>query len=158
MEMQTTGRIESINVSPGGVPKTPVLQARIGTLGLEGDHQRNTSRHGGTERAVVLYSLDVIAALRKEGHPIGVGTTGENLTISGLEWAALTPGARLTIGEVALEIRSYASPCETIRHSFTGEDFMRISQKTHPGWSRLCARVMAGGLVQPGDAVVWEAL
>jgi hypothetical protein len=37
--------------------------------------------------------------------------------------------------------------------SFLAEDFMRISQKVHPGWSRVCARVIAGGLAQLGDPV-----
>ena len=31
--------------------------------------------------------------------------------------------------------------------------FTRISHKLHPGWSRLCARVVSGGLVYPQDAV-----
>ena len=37
---------------------------------------------------------------------------------------------------------------------FVNEEFTRISQKRHPGWSRVCARVIEGGVVRMGDPVV----
>jgi MOSC domain-containing protein YiiM len=101
----------------------------------------------------VVYSLDVIRALQREGHPISAGAVGENLTVSGLEWPAVIPGTRLVVGDVALQITKYATPCRNIRESFVGHDFMRIFQDRHPGWSRVCARVVKGGIVRPGDMV-----
>jgi MOSC domain-containing protein YiiM len=147
------GRVESINTSRGGVPKTSVFEALISKYGLDGDHQRDPRYHGGPDRAVVLYALELIEALRREGHPIGVGTTGENLTVSGLDWASVTPGRELTIGDVRLAITKYAAPCEKISGSFRDGDFTRIAQKGRPGWSRVCARVITGGVVRPGDVV-----
>jgi MOSC domain-containing protein YiiM len=148
------GRVESVNTSRGGVPKLPVLQARVGALGLEGDYQRDTRYHGGPERAVVLFSLDVICALQAEGHPIDIGTTGENLTVSGIDWTRVAPGTELTVGDdLRMQITKYASPCRNIRRSFKGSNFMRISQEAHPGWSRLCARVTMEGMVRVGDPV-----
>jgi MOSC domain-containing protein YiiM len=148
-----SGRIESINTSRGGVPKQPVFKAFVTTMGVDGDRQRDRRFHGGPDRAVVVYSLDVIAALQVEGHPIAVGTTGENLTVSGITWTAVAPGVELTIGEVRLHITKYASPCHKIRESFTDADESRIAQKTHPGWSRVCARVLSEGLIRVGDPV-----
>jgi MOSC domain-containing protein YiiM len=101
----------------------------------------------------VLFSLDLIRALQREGHTIGAGTTGENLTVSGIDWASLTPGRALAIGDVRLAITKYTSPCEKIAFSFLQNDYTRISQKLHPGWSRLSARVVRGGLVTVGEAV-----
>jgi MOSC domain-containing protein YiiM len=147
------GRIESINVSRGGVPKTPVFEALVTVCGLDGDRQRDPRFHGGPERAVVLFSLDVIRALQREGHPINVGTAGENLTVSVIDWAAIAPGVEVEIGDARLVITKYASPCEKIRGSFLEDDFTRISQKLHPGWSRLCARVVTEGIVRIGDHV-----
>lgn len=147
------GRVESINTSRGGVPKTSVFEALISTYGLDGDHQRDPRYHGGPDRAVVLYSLELIEALKREGHPVAVGTTGENLTVSGLDWPAMAPGIEIEVGEVRLQITRYASPCEKIRGSFRDGDFTRIAEKRHPGWSRVCARVIRGGVVRPGDAV-----
>jgi MOSC domain-containing protein YiiM len=149
-----SGRVESINTSRGGVPKTPVFEAFVTENGLDGDHQRDRVHHGGVNRAVVLFSLEVIRALQAEGHPIGVGTTGENLTVSGLSWTAMAPGTRLRVGAVLLHITRYAAPCANIRHSFLHDDFHRISEDRHQGWSRVCARVIEGGVIHVGDPVV----
>jgi MOSC domain-containing protein YiiM len=151
--MAFAGRIESINTSRGGVPKQPVFEAFVTSDGLDGDHQRDRRFHGGPDRAVLIYSLDVITALQREGHPISTGTTGENLTVSGIAWATLSPGDELTVGEVRLRITKYASPCYKIAGSLTDGDVSRISQKTHPGWSRMCARVVSEGLIRVGDPV-----
>jgi MOSC domain-containing protein YiiM len=102
----------------------------------------------------VLFSLDVIRALQQEGHPIAAGTAGENFTISGVEWAALAPGHRLQVGPVQLLLTRYTSPCRKIGGSFLNREFTRIDHGDHPGWSRLCARVIEGGLVRPGDPVM----
>lgn len=150
---ETAGRVESINTSRGGVPKQPVFEAFVTADGVDGDHQRDPRFHGGPDRAVVLFSLEVITALQSEGHPIAAGTTGENFTLSGVPWTSIVPGAELTIGGVRLRITKYASPCYKIRGAFADGDETRISQKSHPGWSRLCARVVAEGLVRVGDVV-----
>ena len=149
----TAGRLESINVPRGGVPKRSVVEALITESGVDGDRQAHLQFHGGPDRAVVLFSLDVIRALQAEGHPINIGTTGENLTVSGLSWDKIAPGDELQIGGVRLRLTKHAAPCETIRRSFLNDNFTRISEKRFPGWSRICARVITGGLVRIGDAV-----
>ena len=149
----TNPHIVQVNVSDGGVPKRAVPEARIDQQGLAGDRQRDLRYHGGPDRAIVLFSLDVIRALQREGHPIAPGTTGENLTVSGLDWNAVVPGTQVQIGEVQLEVTKYTSPCEKIAGAFADCDFTRISQKRHAGWSRVSARVLAGGLVRMGDPV-----
>lgn len=147
------GILASINVSDGGLPKVPVFEALVTANGVARDRQHDRERHGGPERAVVLYSVEIIEALQREGHPIAVGAAGENLTFGGLEWAALAPGRELLVGPVHLALSRYANPCYKIAHLFADADFSRISHKTHPGWSRLCARVLEEGLVRPGDPV-----
>ena len=98
-----------------------------------------------------LYSLDLIAALRAEGHPIAPGTAGENLTLSGLDWEDVLPGVRLRIGGVLIHVTAYASPCKSIRGSFLGGQMRRISQRINPGWSRVYARVLEEGSLRVGD-------
>jgi MOSC domain-containing protein YiiM len=151
-----TGRLVSINVSRGGVPKSSVFEALVTEHGVDGDQQRDLRFHGGPDRAVSLFSMEAIEALRAEGHPIAPGTIGENFTISGLDWPRIVPGAVLIVGAVRLEVTSYAAPCRNIRHSFVREDVARVSQKHHPGWSRVYTRVLEGGLVRPGEVVVVE--
>ncbi len=148
-------RVVQISVNPkGGVPKLGVLQARLMFNKVEGDKQRNLKFHGGPERAVCLFSYEVIRELQEEGHPIDCGTAGENLTISGLEWSELSPGVRLHIGEEALlEITRPTTPCKTIIASFIDGDFSRISHKKFPDATRYYARVLREGTVYQGDNV-----
>ena len=98
-----SAHLHSIQVNPeGGVPKYSVNSAFISTLGVEGDKQNNAKNHGGVLKAVCIYSLEVITSLQKQGHPIKCGTTGENLTIAGLEWSQVQAGTILNIGDVQL--------------------------------------------------------
>src|SRR5947209_18457584 len=100
------GRVMQVNVNPeGSVPKLPVAEAYLLGFGVHADLQRDSMFHGGPFRAVSLFSLELIDALRAEGHPIAPGTTGENLTVSGLDWERLALGDRLRAGgEVWLEL------------------------------------------------------
>jgi MOSC domain-containing protein YiiM len=148
-----SGALVSINASDGGVPKLQLQEALITAAGLRGDRQRNLGVHGGPDRAVLLYSLELIDKLRAQGHPIRVGTIGENLTVSGLEWGLVVPGAELLVGDVRLGITKYATPCRTIRDSFLKKDYSRVWQDDFPGWSRVCARVIAPGVVRIGAPV-----
>ncbi|HWS86041.1 MAG TPA: MOSC domain-containing protein [Pyrinomonadaceae bacterium] len=148
------GRIFQLNVSGGGVPKLAVREAVLTSEGLEGDRQRDLRYHGGPQRALCLFALERVLELQAEGHPIFPGSVGENLTVVGLDWAGLAPGARLALGEEAVvQITSYTSPCKNIRASFAGGDFKRISQKVHPGDSRLYARVLRPGRLSVGQPV-----
>lgn len=157
--MTETGRppyphVHQINVSDGGVPKRPVREARVSERGVEGDRQRNLKVHGGQDRALCLFSQDLIERLQDEGHLIEAGFSGENLTLAGLEWEKLKPGDRLQIGpDVQVEIMSYTAPCDLNARWFRDGDYRRISQKKNPGWSRVYAKVLREGLVTPGDAV-----
>jgi MOSC domain-containing protein YiiM len=156
MPTQIYGTIIQINVSGrGGVPKLAVPSAEITFAGLVGDAQQDREHHGGPTRAVCLYANERITALQAEGHPISPGSTGENLTVAGLAWEQLQPGDRLLIGEwVELEVTAFAVPCRTIAASFRDGSFTRISEKLHPGWSRLYARVLSEGLVTHGERII----
>jgi MOSC domain-containing protein YiiM len=151
--MTMTGRLEAIHTSNGGVPKLGRASCRVTVDGIEGDRQRDLRFHGGPLRAVSLYSLDLIEALQAEGHPIVPGAMGENLTLAGVDWAAMAPGATIEIGAVRLTLTSYASPCKNIAPAFRDEHFVRVSQKVHPGWSRLYAKVEREGIISVGDPV-----
>lgn len=135
------------------MPKLPIHEARIGVNGVAGDRQRDRRYHGGPDRAVCLYSLEVIQALRAEGHPIDVGSAGENLTLSGVDWETMTPGRHVRVGAVLLELTKYAHPCSNLVPCFRDGKFVRISQKVHPGSGRLYARVLEEGVVRAGDPV-----
>ena len=145
--------LHAINISNGGVPKLPRPACFITVDGLEGDRQRDLRYHGGPERAVCLYSLELIEALRAEGHAITPGSIGENRTLKGVDWAAMLPGTTVTVGPVLLQLTDYAPPCNNIAGSFQRRQYVRVNQKVNAGWSRLYARVLTEGTVRLGDSV-----
>ena len=149
-----SGTVHSINTSNGGVPKFSRAWAHIRMTGVDGDRQDDRIFHGGKDRAVCLYSLELIEALQGEGHPIMPGSIGENLTLHGVAWEHIRPESRVEIGDVLLEITKAASPCHKIGGAFRDGHFVRVSQKVHPGWSRFYARVLREGTVSVGDRVI----
>ncbi len=159
LQNRRTGRVVRIGVSQGGVPKRAIDRVKIESGGLTGDDQNDKKHHGGPERAVCLFGLDVIEELRAEGHPIEPGSTGENLTIDGLVWSTVAPGDRFVFDSgVVLEIVSFAKPCSTIRESFAGGQIGLIEQGAFPGRSRVYARVITPGAVAVDEEFVHECM
>jgi MOSC domain-containing protein YiiM len=131
-----------------------VREALVSEMGMDGDSHRFPDIHGGPDRALCLFSLERILELQDEGHPIFPGAVGENVTISGLDWNTVVPGVRLLLGQdVVVEVVKYTSPCNSIPESFADGHYARISQKVHPGWSRVYARVLQGGRLVVGQSV-----
>jgi len=149
------GRVLQVNVSGGGVPKTPIDRAWVSTLGVEGDAHHDYSVHGGPHQAVCLFGIEAIERLQSEGHPVEPGSVGENLTTTGIEWSLLPVGTRARIGSgtLELEVASSTTPCKTQRHNFSDGRFSRISIDQHPSDSRMYARVIREGEVRAGDLI-----
>jgi MOSC domain-containing protein YiiM len=147
-------RAVGLHVNPeGGVPKHPRDHLVINQSGCVGDKQLDTRHHGGPQRAVCLLLTSVLEHLQAEGHPIRPGTTGENLLVDGLEPDALSVGARITVGEVVLEVTGDAPPCKTIKTSFEGGSFRELSHRQRQGHTRWYARVLVEGTVYLHDPV-----
>ena len=149
--------VHSINISTqGGVPKLPIDKAEIKFEGVEGDFNRfRTDKKNSTgTRAVTLFSLEQIEKLRSEGHSIDVGTTGENITIEGVDWPSLEVGNRLMIGEAMIELSEPTAPCGKIGKSFIDGAFSRIDHELELGWSRWSASVIEEGHVEVGNQVI----
>jgi MOSC domain-containing protein YiiM len=152
-----TAWIFQINISNGGVPKLPIQRAKVNSLGLEGDEHNNKELHGGPDKAICLYSLELIKALQTEGHQIFPGAAGENVTISGLDWTQITPGTRIRLGnDVLIEITQYTQPCYKLEKFFKEEQILRMAQEKHPGWARVYARVLSAGEIRIGDTLQLE--
>ena len=80
------------------------------------------------------------------------GAAGENVTVTGVDWNAVVPGTRWLIGdEVEIEITHFTAPCKKNSRWFADGDFSRMNQQLHPGRSRVYARVLTEGVIQPND-------
>lgn len=151
-----TGTVVQVSASGGGVPKTALAGAEVTRRGLAGDRQEDRRHHGRPWQAVCLWSAEVIEGLQAEGHPIGFGCAGENVTVRGLDWGTLGPGARLRVGTALLELTAYAIPCAKNAQWFNDGGFRRMAHDVRPGGSRLYAAVVEEGVLRPGDPVVVE--
>ncbi len=151
-----TGTVTQVNVSTGGVPKTAIESAIVSPTGLFGDAQADRRHHGRPVQAVCLWSADVIAELAAAGHPIAAGNAGENITVAGIDWAALQPGARIDVGSVPMLISAHAIPCAKNAQWFADRNFNHILHDDNPGFSRLYAIPLGTGAIAAGDAVIVE--
>jgi MOSC domain-containing protein YiiM len=156
IEMAT---IVSINVSElGGVPKLPLKTAIVRFDGVEGDLNRfrMERKNGDPGRAVSIFSMERILQLQEEGHPIDIGTAGENFTIEGIDWPKMEVGMMIRFGSTLIRLSEPCAPCSKIGGSFMEKEFSRIDQNKRKGWSRWSASVIEEGSVSVGDTVYLE--
>ncbi len=148
------GRVVSVNVSPGGLPKLAVGSAWVGALGLDADGHESPN-HGGERAAVCLYAVEALARVAADGHEAFPGAYGENLTVEGMEWGRLAAGDRLMVGDdgLELELTQSAAPCAKQARWFVNGAIERISVTHYPDDARWYARVLSQGRVAVGDRV-----
>ena len=153
------GEVHSINVSvSGGVPKLPIKQAFVRFEGVEGDLNRfrTERKNGDPGRAVSIFSMERILQLQEEGHPIDIGTAGENFTVEGIDWSKMEVGMIIRLGSTLIRLSEPCAPCSKIGGSFMENEFSRIDQNKRRGWSRWSASVIEEGAVSVGNAVYLE--
>lgn len=144
------GRVDWIGLRPArDVPMRAVLEAEaIEGLGLADDRYAS----GSGKRGVTLIQaehLPVIAALAAHAELVPA-LLRRNLVVSGIPLIALK-GRRFRIGSVLLEGTASCDPCSRMEQALGpgGYNAMR-------GMGGLCARILEGGRLRVGDAVVAE--
>lgn len=154
---RAVGAVEHLALSGGGVrvPKRGVERVEVTHGGVTGDRQSERKHHGRPWQALCLWSSEVLAGLAADGHPIGPGSAGENITVSGLDWTAVVPGSRLGLGTVVAQVSAYAIPCQKNARWFADGDISRIHHDNGP-LSRIYATVLEPGSISVGDQAVLE--
>jgi MOSC domain-containing protein YiiM len=145
-----TAVLTQLNVSNGGMPKLPVLCARVTKAGVEGDRQRNLKHHGGPNRAVCVFSEELYAWLREKGIDLTNGAVGENFTTRGLDLSSLAKGDRLRVGGCLIEVTGVRIPCHQLARWDVDLPELIVG---HSGW---VAKVIEEAVVKPGDAIEVE--
>jgi MOSC domain-containing protein YiiM len=159
-------RVVSVNVGlPRAVPwkhktvttsifKEPVTgPVRVRQINLDGDRQADLSVHGGPDKAVYTYSADNYPWWREEYPDLDLpfGMFGENLTIEGLDEAAIYLGDRYRVGTVELIARQPRFPCYKLGIRFGRDDILKRFLAS--GLSGVYFVVAQAGDVQTGDDV-----
>ena len=108
-------------------------------------------------RQVHLIHAELHEELSAAGFAVSAGQMGENLTTSGVDLLALPPGARLHLGTTAVvEVTGLRNPCVQLERLQTGlmeATLGRDDQGELVRKAGVMAVVIAGGEVQPGDAI-----
>ncbi len=149
------GTATGLFTGDGGVPKAPVDAVGVDWSGVAGDRQHDRRNHGRPFQALCLWSTEVVAAFRADGHPLAPGLAGENVSITGLPWERVRPGVQLRLGDVLAEVSSYAIPCRKNAAWFVDGNFDAMHHR-HGPVSRTYATVVEPGRITLGDPVLLE--
>jgi molybdenum cofactor synthesis domain-containing protein len=133
----------SVNVSKSkGTIKRPVERITIDLSGVVGD-----AHAGPWQRQVSLLSQESIERFsEKMGRKIMPGEFAENLTVAGLDFAAVAVLDRFRFGGVELEVAQIGKRCHGARCAI----FQEVGQCVMPA-EGIFARVVRGGQLAPGD-------
>lgn len=124
-----------------------------GTLGLAGDTQCDTERHGGPDKALYAYAeADAQRWAAELGRPARPGMFGENLTVRAFAVTDAVIGERWQVGaQVQVEVTSPRLPCATFaRHIEQLRWVRRFSDRTDVG---VYLRVLRPGNITAGDPI-----
>ena len=155
MPATATGTVTQLSLSGGGVPKLPVQAVDVDFGGVVGDKHTYRVHHGRPWQALCLWSDEVIDAFRADGHPLSRGAAGENITVSGLNWADVRPGVLIRVGDVLAHVQAYAEPCNSNAQWFLDGDFALMGNDRGPV-SRVYATVLEPGRITTADRITLE--
>jgi MOSC domain-containing protein YiiM len=157
-----SAHVVQINISPGGIPKRPILLGRAERLGFEGDAVAHPKFHGGPFQAILLISAEVIDELKSRGYPLFYGALGENITTSGLDYQTLRIGQQWKVGEAVLQLTKVRVPCQTLDvygstiQKQIYDSKVKAGNPDSPRWamSGFYASVQTPGNVREGDEII----
>lgn len=138
---------------PTGMFKEPVERVEIRTHGIVGDHQGDRRAHGGTEKAVHLFTTEAYARIGAERPDIArllrPGILGENLSTRGLTEADVCIGDVYAVGSARLQISQPRTPCWKIDNRLGTVNMVPVIKSLGcPGWY---LRVLDEGTVEVGN-------
>ena len=152
------GMVVQVNLSLGGLPKRPVPEALLTSLGFEGDDHLHPASHGGPLKAVLLGTAESTDDLIARGFPLVYGALGENVTTRGLERRELRSGMRFRVGQAVIELTEFRTPCSALDvygRGLRGLIPDKGAVPSDPGWAMggFYASVVETGWVRAGDII-----
>jgi MOSC domain-containing protein YiiM len=134
-----------------GFFKSPIAgPVHVGKTNLAGDGQADLKHHGGVDKAILCYSADHYPYWREnlKMPDLPYGAFGENLTLAGVDEAAIFIGDAWQIADVQLEVSQPRQPCWKIGRRWRIKDMPdRVIANGKSGWY---TRVLREGTIEPG--------
>lgn len=126
-----------------GERKTPVAQVELREdFGIVGD-----AHAGEWHRQVSLLAQESIEKMQRMGLDVDAGDFAENITTRGIDLPSLPIGTRLNVGDALIEVTQIGKECHT-RCAIYQQAGDCVMPK-----EGIFARVLAGGMVKPGDRI-----
>jgi MOSC domain-containing protein YiiM len=137
-----------------GIFKAPVAgPVAVGRTNLAGDRQADLAAHGGVDKAVYAYPGEHYPFWARElgRADLPWGTFGENLTVEGLDEAAVRIGDRLAVGSAEFEVSQPRLPCAKLAMKLDRPDM--VSRFLRSGRLGFYLRVLREGVIEAGQAI-----
>ena len=141
------GKVLTIHrVHEDGGPAEQLETAEIKTdFGMTGDYR---SGHN-PKRQITMVSDEVLRAVEEQlGVPVLPGTSRRQFMVTGLDLNELI-GHEFRIGDVVLKGERECAPCQRME-----EEIGPGARDALVGRGGLCCRVLAGGQIRSGDAII----
>jgi MOSC domain-containing protein YiiM len=142
-------KVLSVNVSEEkGVIKKPVNQIVITESGIEND-----AHAGDWHRQISLLAKESIDKFEEVlGRKLGFGEFAENITTEGITLYTMTPGDKLFIGDVEMEVTQIGKKC----HGDGCAIFSQVGKCVMPK-EGVFAKVIKTGIIKPGDEIIYKS-
>lgn len=145
-DITNKARVTTVSVSSAkGVKKTNVSQVR-----LKANHGIEHDAHAGKwHRQVSMLAMESIDKIHAKGLDVNPGDFAENITTEGITLHTLPVGTRLQLGDtVKVEVTQIGKECHN-RCAI----FHAVGDCVMPR-EGIFVRVLQGGVVRPGDAII----
>ena len=136
-----------------GICKKPVAGPRLlKSQGFEGDGVGDLKHHGGSDKAVCVYSIDHYPYWERVlGITMPPAAFGENLSVTGMREEDVCIGDIFRIGTTEVQVSQPRQPCTTLAARYGREDFVKLVVDS--GRTGLYFKVITEGSLQAGDEV-----
>jgi MOSC domain-containing protein YiiM len=135
-----------------GIFKFPVEEGiSLEEEDVKDDHVIDRRYHGGIDKACYLYSADHYEYWQKLYPELEMpwGMFGENLTVEGLQEAAVNIGDIFKIGDAVVQATQPRQPCFKLEFRFKDKSIVR--KFVDSGFSGIYVRVLNSGKVSAGQ-------
>jgi MOSC domain-containing protein YiiM len=157
--------VESLNI---GLPKKEIFHSKEVTTGIckapvssslylnkdgfEGDGVADLKHHGGSDKAVCVYSIDHYDYWEKIlGIKLPPAAFGENLSVSNLREDDVCIGDIFQIETALVQISQPRQPCNTLASRYGRNDMLKLV--TDCGYTGFYLRVLKEGIVERGSCL-----